>query len=280
MIKCRICHQSATSPSFTALNTHGRSLVNGQTFPVYFCSNCQAYFLDGVENNPNYYSDSYPENYYIVPNFIIWILSSFNFFRINLVLSQFPKGKKIDILDIGCGKGEFLESLPNDRFIKSGLEINPEGVKLAAAKGLDIISADINKYEPKDRQYDCITLWHVLEHLPNPGATIKMLHTMLKPGGVLILDTPNSRSFGFKFGKTDYFHLDSPRHLYIPNPTNLTFMLEKADFSKYSFSNSFYDYPLDLFWSLRNSLLKFIVYPLYPLFKAISSETLLTVARK
>lgn len=280
MLQCRVCHSPHSVKSFTALNTHGRHLINKQAFYVYHCPDCQTYFLGPVEKKSDYYFTSYINDYYPSPGFANRIISLLDNIRINLIIRQFPEHHKISLLDIGCGQGEFLKSLPDHIFIKTGLEINPTAVKLASAKGLKIVAGDINSLKLDNQKFDCITLWHVLEHLPHPSDTIKKLYRILNPQGVLLLATPNSDSVGFKYGQKYYFHLDAPRHLFIPNHTNLSLMLTRAKFSKFTFINPFYDYPLDLFWSLRRSVLKYLIYPLYPIFKILSSETVYTLAVK
>jgi SAM-dependent methyltransferase len=199
----------------------------------------------------------------------------------HLIISRhFSKKTKIKILDIGCCRGEFLNGLPSNRFKKFGVEINPQVAKIASLSGLNIITGDINQIDFKTKKFDCITMWHVFEHLPNPSKTIQQISKILKPNGLLIFTVPNSNSIGFKYGHKNFFHLDSPRHLFIPNEKSLEKLLQQSDLTKITFKNPFLEYPLDLFWSIRKSNIKYIIYPFYLIFKIFSPELLQVTATK
>jgi 2-polyprenyl-3-methyl-5-hydroxy-6-metoxy-1,4-benzoquinol methylase len=277
MPKCRVCNNQDLVKFFDSPNTHGRHPINHQTFPLYHCPACQAYSLDSVEKDPQYYQHSYSPGYYS-SNLFKNIFSHLNFIRQQTITRHFPHNKTISLLDVGCGQGEFLEYLSPNKFMRTGLELNQQAVKIAKSKGLNVISGDVNKDLVINQKFDCITLWHVIEHLPNPTSTIILLHKFLNPGGTIIIATPNSNSLGFKYGLKNYFHLDSPRHLTILNKNSLKYILEQAKFTNISFINPFFDFPLDLFWSLRKSKLKYFVYPFYPIFKLLSLETIYATA--
>lgn len=279
-MKCRACGSSKTSYSFTSSDTHGHRPVSLDQFAVYFCRSCNCYFLDHPENEPNYYSKYYPTDYYHSDPKLVKILTFLSFsLKKNQIQKHFKNKPSLSILDIGCGQGEFLRSLPNT-FKKYGVEINPPASKIASQHHLKIFTGDINTINFCSNKFDCITMWHVIEHLSHPQLTLRKIHQLLKPKGILLFTTPNSQCLGFKYGQKHYFHLDSPRHLFIPCQKSLSLLLNKAGFSKYKFNYPFYDYPLDLFWSLRYSSLKYLAFPFYPIFKLLSRETISTVVYK
>lgn len=278
---CRLCSHPAQK-SFTSGNLHGRHVVNSSHYQLYYCPNCQSYSLEHVENTKNYFQTAYDTHYYPANSTIVKILNKIGFyFQYQTVRHSLPFTKrKIDILDVGCGEGNFLNSLPKDKYNLFGSEINPQGIKSTKQKNIQIFAGDFNHIDFGNSKFDCITLWHVLEHLPKPQQTIAKIFKLLKPHGVIIIATPCCQSLGFKLGQKYYFHLDSPRHLFIPSPQALKTLLQTAGFTKYHFANPFYDYPLDLFWSVRKSPFKYLIYPLYPFFKLFSRETILVSARK
>jgi len=196
------------------------------------------------------------------------------------ILRHFPNKSRVKILDIGCGRGDFLNKLPSNRFQKFGVEINPQSAQIASSLGLNIITGDIDQINFHSKNFDCVTMWHVFEHLPNPSKTIQQISKILKPNGLLIFTVPNCNSIGFKYGKENFFHLDSPRHLFIPNEKSLKKLLQKSNFTNIRFENSFLDYPLDLFWSIRKTKIKYLVYPFYFIFKIFSHESLQISATK
>lgn len=103
---------------------------------------------------------------------------------------------------------------------------------------------------------------------------------ILKKDGILVISTPNTDCLGFKYGKSHWFHLDVPRHLILYNRKSLEYLLNKAGFKIIREKNIFYDFPLDLFWSIRKSWMKYFIYPFYPIFKYLSKETLLFICKK
>lgn len=78
--------------------------------------------------------------------------------------------------------------------------------------------------------FDVITLWHVLEHLPSPGQDIEKLKARLSPGGVLFIAVPNFDSWEAAIGRSRWFHLDVPRHLYHFTPNTVRRLLELQGF--------------------------------------------------
>jgi len=112
------------------------------------------------------------------------------------------------LLDVGCGDGTFLLAARAAGWRTAGTELNPE---LARAEGLDVHPAldGVRALAP----FDAITLWHVLEHLPNPGDTLDSLRALLAPGGVLIIAVPDARGLQARWTGAQWLHLDVPRHL-------------------------------------------------------------------
>jgi 2-polyprenyl-3-methyl-5-hydroxy-6-metoxy-1,4-benzoquinol methylase len=190
-----------------------------------------------------------------------------------------PANAKLKILDIGCGSGEFLAGIDSDRFEKYGLEINLEGVDKCREKNIEVINRDIKNSGFNTGSFDVITMWHVLEHLDKPVDLLLEVRRILKSNGVLVISTPNTDSLGFRYGRDNWFHLDSPRHLILYNFKSLEYLLRRTGFKIIEKRNTFYDFPLDLFWSLRKSRARYFIYPLYPIFKIISKETILLICR-
>ncbi|MEJ1221456.1 class I SAM-dependent methyltransferase [Sediminicola sp. 1XM1-17] len=151
--------------------------------------------------------------------------------RINLhhkvkLISQYTTNKKI--LDIGAGTGDFLKYAKIKGWDITGVEPNEHARKLASEKGIQLSSSF---EELPAEQYDIITLWHVLEHLPDLDAHIKQLHNLLLPQGTLIIAVPNYNSYDAKHYGHYWAAFDVPRHLYHFSRNSI-----KRIFSKHSFS--------------------------------------------
>ncbi|EMN01925.1 class I SAM-dependent methyltransferase [Leptospira noguchii] len=133
-----------------------------------------------------------------------------------------PSGK---ILDVGCGLGFFVKRIvdqkPNWEAI--GYEISEKAVQFAKDKnGLkNVFSGIVQNSGIEKNSLDMITLWDVIEHIPKPHSLLEYLHSLLKPGGILFLQTPNFPIQLFKAKlkvmikgmKTDGHYLEAKDHI-------------------------------------------------------------------
>lgn len=260
--------------SFTSLNTHGRHQLSQEEFTVYNCLNCGSYYLPHPKTTKEYYQKYYPKNYYPQPNQLVRLLNKFSFSAKRHLINKHHPNIQI-LLDIGCGQGEFLDSLPNS-ISKYGNELNPQAKKICHKKGIKMVDLKT----PENYGFDCITLWHVLEHTPNPAKFLTQASRFLNQNGIIVMAVPNNSSLGFRAGRAHYFHLDSPRHLFIPSLQTISYLAHIAGLKLVDIKNPWYDYPLDLFWSLIHHPTFLLSLPLYPLLKLYSSETLIVVLKK
>lgn len=129
-----------------------------------------------------------------------------------------PGGK---LLEIGCGNGDRLALLQDLGWTVTGVEPDASATKMASARGLDVLSGELSSLEFPAGSFDAILMSHVIEHVPDPQETIRECHGLLRPGGTLILLTPNTNSLGHRLFDRNWLHLDSPRHLHLFNCRNL-----------------------------------------------------------
>lgn len=191
-------------------------------------------------------------------------------------LSQkLPGGR---ILDIGCATGSFLKLLgPN--WEKHGVEMSRELLQShPPPPNISVWAGDILSYPENGKPFDAVTLWDVLDHVPDPASLVQKAERLLRPGGILGLHVGDRESlFARLMGKR--------WHLYIP-PTHLTFfsrrsivsLLRKSGFAvdRYGYEGKWvplslcffrlsYVFTHDLFrrlyeWSARSSLGRLKVY--------------------
>lgn len=128
-------------------------------------------------------------------------------------LSLINSLKKNDksILDIGAGTGDFLSFIQSEFISVKGIEPNQKARELAQEKG---ISLEQDLKDVKGKLFDVITMWHVLEHVPNLEETIRDVESLLKPNGILIIAVPNFYSFDAAYYKNFWAAFDVPRHLW------------------------------------------------------------------
>lgn len=103
---------------------------------------------------------------------------------------------EIKLLDVGCGPGYFLSYLQDNGVDAKGLEVTPDLVKYCQKRGLNVESHDLA--EEIDGTYDVIVMFDVLEHLYDPIDLLEKARNKLKPGGYLVLYTPNIHSLSFE----------------------------------------------------------------------------------
>lgn len=126
------------------------------------------------------------------------------------LLNEYSKNGK-SILDIGCGTGEFLALTKNQNWTSFGIEPNENARRKAKLKNID---ATANFEELNQQKFNVITLWHVLEHLPDLPNQINKITNLLETKGTLIIAVPNFKSYDAKYYKEHWAAYDTPRHLW------------------------------------------------------------------
>jgi len=115
------------------------------------------------------------------------------------------------LLDIGAGTGAFCRYAKEQGWNVFGVEPNDSARQLANDKG---VSLRENIEDFRGQQFDVVTLWHVLEHLPNLEESIAQIEGLVKPGGTLLIAVPNFKSFDAGYYKSFWAAYDVPRHLW------------------------------------------------------------------
>ncbi len=160
--------------------------------------------------------------------------------KLTLINKQTSKeNRDKTILDIGCGTGDFLLACKQGRWNVVGVEPNKNARVLAKSK-LEILTSNytvLNNQYPKihetvntvEEQFDVITLWHVLEHIPNLEKYIIQLKKLLKPNGTLIIAVPNYKSYDAKYYKEFWAAYDVPRHLWHFSQKSISLLFKKEN---------------------------------------------------
>ena len=119
--------------------------------------------------------------------------------------------QKGSLLDIGAGTGDFLATAKKGDWKITGIEPNEKAKAISISKGVSF--AD-NLESIESHSFDVITMWHVLEHVPNLENQIIELKRLLKPNGTIIIAVPNYKSFDAKYYGAFWAAYDVPRHLW------------------------------------------------------------------
>ena len=135
-------------------------------------------------------------------------------------------------LDVGCAMGFFLSEAQNRGWNVQGLDISPYAAEYARERfGIDVRQGSLLDLDYPENAYDLISLWDVIEHVPNPKAYVTRAAALLKPGGVIALATPDVGSLPARLtGKRWIGYKLSEEHLYYFSRETLSQMLERAGF--------------------------------------------------
>src|SRR4029077_7623960 len=132
------------------------------------------------------------------------------------------------VLDVGCGNGDLLARLQARGWDAVGIDLDEKAVREAKSRGLDARVGQLADQHFPDASFDAITVSHVIEHTAEPGLVLKECARILRPGGRLVVLTPNPRSWGHaRFGEA-WVCLDPPRHLVLLNRDNLRSLADRA----------------------------------------------------
>jgi SAM-dependent methyltransferase len=140
---------------------------------------------------------------------------------ISAMIQAFPRGGTV--LDFGCYKGGFLRLLP-DEFQRHGVEPSM-AIETASSCKIEILGRDLTSV--RDRQFDCITLFDVFEHLLEPLETLDALFAHTRPGGLLCIGTGFADSTAFHRGASKYSYVCMPEHSCFLTKRFLAFLADR-----------------------------------------------------
>lgn len=143
---------------------------------------------------------------------------------------RFVRGGRL--LDIGCGSGDWLRLMKARGWCVEGVDLDEAAVANANSRGLSVQCGTVHDLNCPDAHFDAVTLNQVIEHVPDPVAVLAECRRILKPGGHLILYTPNSRSLGHRVFGRHWRGLEPPRHLHLFGPRSMARAFSSAGLDK------------------------------------------------
>ncbi len=132
-----------------------------------------------------------------------------------LTVAGLPPGERRRLLDVGCGSGDFLLRMRARGWDVLGVEPDPVAAAAARRSVLDVRDGMLTDAAFADDTFDAIVLSHVIEHVHDPIALLRECGRVLRPGGVLVMMTPNLTSVGHRRFGADWRGLEPPRHLHV-----------------------------------------------------------------
>ncbi len=138
------------------------------------------------------------------------------------------------VLDLGCATGSFI-TLAKEKFEVWGLEISHDAVNSAKARNSEIaekiLCGSIEDTPLPEKSFDAVTCWDVIEHVEHPVAVIDKIKRILKPGGALLLSTPNSGALSARVFGRRWAFMTPPEHICLFNRATMYKLLSSCDFS-------------------------------------------------
>ncbi len=216
---CRICWSMCVE---TGLHFNGRALVR--------CAQC------GVMQAEPFPSDEVIRSFYIHENFaredgtrfkgLAETLSVFFRKKRAKLIQKLVRKQNAKILDVGTGRSVMLNELK-----KAGWEIYGTQPVKASSPQPNIYNGELSDAHYPSDFFDCVTLFHVLEHLAAPKETLREIFRVLKPDGILVIELPNAAALVPRLFKTCWFGYNVPEHLYHFTPQSLKHILTEEGFA-------------------------------------------------
>jgi 2-polyprenyl-3-methyl-5-hydroxy-6-metoxy-1,4-benzoquinol methylase len=209
-------------------------LLSGEEFELYKCESCSFIFTQEYPDEiqiGNYYDSeeyiSHDDNATGVVSRVYYVVRKIMLRKKKKIIKETTGLNAGSLLDIGCGTGHFPGFMRNEGWKVKGIESNLKAREYSKQKyGIEIVDPEDIVKLPRG-SFDCITMWHVLEHFHDPSVYANEILRLLRPGGVCIVALPNSNSYdALHFGKY-WAAWDVPRHLWHFTPDTFTVFAEK-----------------------------------------------------
>lgn len=220
---CNLCGSNNSSDLFTK-----------NSYPIVRCHECGLTYAisDGNTYLQDYYNEGYFKgektkygylDYYNEGEYIIY-----NFKRYWKKIEEYIDGGRV--LDVGCATGLFLECAGRN-WQRYGLDISEYASKIAQDSiGPTIETGQLLEAPWQNESFDLITMWDMLDHLPNPIENLFKCYQLLKKQGILILNVGDISALFAKMCGKRWYIMIPPTHLYFFNKRTITAMLNKAGF--------------------------------------------------
>jgi 2-polyprenyl-3-methyl-5-hydroxy-6-metoxy-1,4-benzoquinol methylase len=230
--KCLVCGSNQFEPFLVCKDY----TVSQEQFNIVSCKSCGFKFTSPRPDNSvlgNYYkAESYVSHTDSKKGFVNKLYHMVRSYtlkqKMKLVSSYVSRGT---ILDYGCGTGMFLSACKSAGWEAYGMEPDADARRIAYEKNLSLFcDKNTMQLHLAEREFDAITLWHVLEHVTDMHDTLAFFKHKLKSDGVLVIAVPNYESFDANYYKECWAAYDVPRHLYHFDLKSLNSLLDHSGF--------------------------------------------------
>ena len=225
---CPVCHGSKIVKKIKCCD-HTASKEN---FTIVSCETCNFLFTNPRPENSDledyYKSEMYISHTNKKEGLFNWMYQTARKYTIKKKVALIKQHtNKRNHLDFGCGTGEFLNACQKNGFKVKGVEPSEKARKQAIKYYNISVTQNYSLEGFKQKEFKSISLWHVLEHVPELTKTIKQLKRVLSNDGVLIIAVPNHKSWDCKYYKKFWAAWDVPIHLWHFSKENIELLFKK-----------------------------------------------------
>lgn len=229
---CPICSNNDFSKVYSCKD-HSTSK---ESFTIVNCNACNFTFT-----NPRPEDESL-DKYYLSENYISHTNSKTNLFeKLYQIVRKIAIKQKLSLLnkfsnskihlDIGCGTGDFLNACKAVGYKAKGIEPSD----IARNKAIEHFDLDVSKNTDlsqfENKEFETISMWHVLEHISKLNDTVKHFARILKEEGIVIIAVPNLKSWDANYYKEYWAAWDVPIHLWHFSKNSINKLFEKHGFT-------------------------------------------------
>lgn len=205
-------------------STDRRSVQKHAAHHIVRCRNCTLAFagLAPTDTELGAYYNDYPAHANVSP---------ITLKRYDALLDGFERFRTTNrIIDVGCGAGNFLERAALRGWEVHGTEYGRIPIETCRAKGIAVIEGPLNPSNYATGSFDVVTSFEVIEHLVEPALELERMRTMLRPGGMLYVTTPNYRSVGHLLAGGQWSVVNYPEHLNYFTPRTIRRLMRAKGF--------------------------------------------------
>ncbi len=206
---------------------------NKKSYKLFICKDCKLIFVDPLPDPASIYNEDYFSGATNGFGYVNYdedkepMVPTFN--RYLDLFNKYGKGNG-RLFDIGAATGFFLKLARSKGYEVNGVEMADHAASEARRAGLDVLTGDLlHNSQPSD-YFDVVTMLDVLEHFTDPFAELVEVKRILKPKGLMVVNTPNGQSVLAKILKTKWHLIFPPEHLFYFSPKNLEMFLVKNGF--------------------------------------------------
>ncbi len=237
MATCFMCPSSS-------LNVADRNVVDFEygapgSYTYLRCSACGTLVIDPVPDEQTL-AQAYPATYHAYleqPTALARFLKA-RYWRKKAKRCTKLIGCDAAVLDAGCANGDFLLAMRELGFADlTGLDFNAEAVDRARGHGFDVIQGDLDAAGLEPSRYDLIVMTNFIEHVTDPVSVLRRCGELLRPGGLILGETPNVASWDYALFRREWGGYHTPRHLCLFDTNNLRLVAERAGFEVRSIAN-------------------------------------------